>query len=1024
LIQSLVDTVGPFLDVENITFLRLDDEEEYLICEIQWRKDGTDTGLGEKVPFHVFKRVFGKPFYSFSVEDIPAFAKPILSPIMKKYGTKSSLIVPFGDINNPRGYLNVNTYSYSKKFTDDEIQILIDAVKVISLKSSQLEAIDKLQQNEKILKGLSENQKMLLDNIQTQVWFLSDDHTYGQVNKAHAEFNGLKKEELAFKDMYDVFPKDVVDVCKEGNRKVFTEKKPLETEERVLQVSGQQRLIKIFKNPKFDENGNVEYVVCSAEDITDQKKAEDNLKIRLNFEHLISEISSTFVNINPDDKDDVIDNALSLIGNFTGIDRAYMFMFENDGQIMNNTHEWCAEGIIPEIDNLKNVSINEGMPWFADKIRKGDVFQLTNLDDLPAEANLEYQHFKSQGIKSLIIVPLVSDGDVKGFIGFDSVRNQRGWSDDDQRILKLIGEIISGALKRIKSEELLQKSERKYRSIIDNMQDVYYRSDLQGNLELISPSALKLFGYGSMDAIIGMNISKDFYAEPEQRDVFLNTLKKNGGSITNYEVTLKKKDGSLLTVITSSAFHYDDHGDIAGVEGIFSDITERKKIEDALVSSENNFRTFFETVDDLIFIGNQLGEIIYTNSAVSRKLGYTKEELKTKHVLDVHPSEKRSEVEQIFADMSAGKRSICTLPLQAKDGMYLPVETRVWFGKWDGLDCIFRVSKDLTEQHAALEKFHKLFDNNPALMALSSLPGREFVEVNESFIKRLGYSREEIVGKTAQELDLFIEEDKQIEVSHQLEKNGFIKDIELKVRCKDGHIIESMFSGEIIDTQKEKSFLTVMTDITDRKRAEEEAKRQMDKISLLNTIISEGIEAKNLSKYLEVMLDVVLDKLGFDGGGVYLVNREGTEASVVCSKNINNEFLNMIRTVNIAENPMYMKLFREGEIIFVDDYSVISPKKAEISGFNSTISIPVELDGDVIGALNLARTKSNDFEEFDMNLARSVADQIGSVIRRLQFEEELKEKIDELERWKKVTVGRELRMRELKEKIRTLESEK
>lgn len=1024
MIQSLVDIVGPFLDAENATFMRLDEEKKNLICEIQWRKDGTDTGLGEKVPFHVFKRVFGKPFYSFSVDDVPAFAKPIISPIMKKYGTKSSLIVPFGDSTDPEGYLNANTYTYSKKFTDDEIQILTDAVKVISLKSSQIEAIDKVQKNEKILKGLSESQKMLLDNIQTQVWFLSDDHTYGQVNKAHAEFNGLKKEDLAFKDMYDVFPKDVVDVCKEGNGKVFTEKKPIETEEWVPHVSGQQRLIKIYKNPKFDGNGNVEYVVCSAEDITDQKKAEDELKIRLKFEHLISEISSTFVNINPNDKDKVINNALSLIGQFSGVDRAYMFLFANNGQIMNNTHEWCAEGINPEITRLKNISIDDRMPWFASKIRKGDVFQIVNVDDLPAEANLEQQHFRSQGIKSLIVVPMVSSNDVMGFIGFDAVRNQREWSDDDQSILKLAGEIISRALERTASEELLKRSEIKYRSIIENMQDVYYRANIEGNLDMISPSALNVFGYDSLDEIIGLNISNNFYAQAGEREKFLNELKKNNGKITNYEVELRRKDGSIVPVITSSSFYYDDSGTIAGVEGIFSDITERKKIESALSTSESNFRTFFETIDDLIFIGNQKGEIFFTNGAVKRKLGYSADELNKMHVLDVHPAEKRQEAEQIFADMFAGRRSSCPLPLQKKDGTYLPVETRVWFGKWDGKESIFGISKDLSEEHAALEKFHKLFDGNPALMALSSIPGREFVEVNSAFLEKLGYSRGEILGKTASELDIFVQKEKQIEIADKLKKYGFIKDIELKVKCKDGTILDGVFSGEIIDTQMGKNFLTVMVDITDRKKVEGEVTEQMAKTTLLNKIISEGIATQDISKYFENILSMVIDKLNFDAGGIYLVDKSGKTASLFCSKDIPTEFLKMIQTVDINENPTYVKLFKHNEPVVIENYRENYPEKSKISGCNSIVSMPIDVDGKVAGALNISRKERAVFDDSDLELIRSVTNQIAIVMKRLKFEEELKEKLDELERWKKVTVGRELRMRELKEKIRTLESEK
>jgi len=1021
MIQSLVDIVGPFLDAENATFMRLDEEKKNLICEIQWRKDGTDTGLGEKVPFHVFKRVFGKPFYSFSIDDVPAFAKPIIGPILKKYGTKSSLIVPFGNINNPWGYLNVNTYSYSKKFTDDEIQILIDAVKVISLKSDQVKAIEKIQQNEKLLRDYSESQRILLDNIQTQVWFLTDEHTYGQVNKAHAEFNGVKKEDLTFKNMYDVYPKDVVEVCKEGNSKVFREKTAIISEEWVPHVSGEQRLIRIFKNPKFDEQGNVEYVVCSAEDITDQKKAEGALKNRLEFEHLVSKISSKFVNLKSDNKDEIIDSTLASIGQFTDADRAYVFMFDDTSSYMTNTNEWCASGILPEIDNLKNISIDEAMPYFSKKIRNGEVFQIEHIDDLPAEANLEYQHFKSQGIQSVIVVPMISSGKVMGFIGFDSVQNKREWNVDDHSVLRLVGEIISRSIERITSEELLQRSEKKYRSIIDNMQDVYYRANIEGDLDMISPSALKVFGYDSLDEIIGLNISNNFYAQPGEREKFLNELKKNNGKITNYEVELRRKDGSTVTVITSSSFYYDDSGTIAGVEGIFSDISERKKIEAALATSESNFRTFFETIDDLIFIGNQKGEIFFTNGAVKRKLGYSANELNKMHVLDVHPAEKRQEAEQIFADMFAGRRSSCPLPLQKKDGTYLPVETRVWFGKWDGRESIFGISKDLSEEHAALEKFHKLFDGNPALMALSSIPGREFVEVNSAFLEKLGYSRDEILGKTASELDIFVQKEKQIEIADKLKKYGFIKDIELKVKCKDGTILDGVFSGEIIDTQMGKNFLTVMVDITDRKKAEGEVTEQMAKTTLLNKIISEGIATQGLSKYFENILGMVIDKLNFDAGGIYLVDKSGKTASIVCSKDIPTEFLKMIQTVDINENPTYVRLFKHNEPVVIENYRENYPEKSKISGCNSIVSMPIDVDGRVAGALNVSRKERAVFDDSDLDLIRSVTNQIAIVMKRLRFEGELKEKIDELERWKKVTVGRELRMRELKEKIRTLE---
>ena len=110
---------------------------------------------------------------------------------------------------------------------------------------------------------------------------------------------------------------------------------------------------------------------------------------------------------------------------------------------------------------------------------------------------------------------------------------------------------------------------------------------------------------------------------------------------------------------------------------------------------DDNFRTFFDNVGDIIIVGSPDGKIFYTNPAASLKLGYSTAELKNMHVLDVHPTDKREEAEEIFAAMFKGERETCPLPLQRKDGALVPVETRAWFGKWSGADCIFGLSREV-----------------------------------------------------------------------------------------------------------------------------------------------------------------------------------------------------------------------------------------------------------------------------------------------------------------------------------------
>lgn len=123
-----------------------------------------------------------------------------------------------------------------------------------------------------------ENKKVLLDNIQTQVWYLVSEERYGAVNKAHADFIGLPAEEIAFHNMDDFLPESAAQICRQSNRMVYKTGKIVHTEEWVPDSSGTDRLLSIVKSPRTNSNGQVEFVVCSAEDITQSRKAENALK--------------------------------------------------------------------------------------------------------------------------------------------------------------------------------------------------------------------------------------------------------------------------------------------------------------------------------------------------------------------------------------------------------------------------------------------------------------------------------------------------------------------------------------------------------------------------------------------------------------------------------------------------------------------------------------------------------------------------------------------------------------------------
>ncbi len=240
-----------------------------------------------------------------------------------------------------------------------------------------------------------------------------------------------------------------------------------------------------------------------------------------------------------------------------------------------------------------------------------------------------------------------------------------------------------------------------------------------------------------------------------------------------------------------------------------------------LTESENNFRTFFESMTDIMLVATLEGEIIFTNQAARDKLGYSDAELASMHVLEWHPENRRPEAEVIFQAIINGERATCDIPIITRNGFLIPVETRAWRGKWSGQKCIFAICKDRSAEEEARQRFERLFRCNPSPMALSSLSDRRFLDVNNAFLETTGYNYDEIIGKTSFELGL-LEPAKQLEVAtERLQSEGALANFELRVRRKDGSLRHGLFSGEIVRIQDRQYFLTVMLDITVRKQMEQ-----------------------------------------------------------------------------------------------------------------------------------------------------------------------------------------------------------
>jgi PAS domain S-box-containing protein len=124
----------------------------------------------------------------------------------------------------------------------------------------------------------AEEQELLLDNIEAQVWYLTDVETYGIVNKAMADFWGMQKENLEGKKLRDILSKEEARACITFNKEIFRGKKQIRTEQWLKNGKEEPHAFYVVRTPKLDNNGNIEYVVCTAHDITERKRMEKEKK--------------------------------------------------------------------------------------------------------------------------------------------------------------------------------------------------------------------------------------------------------------------------------------------------------------------------------------------------------------------------------------------------------------------------------------------------------------------------------------------------------------------------------------------------------------------------------------------------------------------------------------------------------------------------------------------------------------------------------------------------------------------------
>jgi PAS domain S-box-containing protein len=789
-------------------------------------------------------------------------------------------------------------------------------------------------------------------------------------NRACEETTGWTAEEVKGRPVWDVFVgEDEVDAVRAVFQDLRAGQFPRDHENHWVTKTGERRLISWSNTALLDSHGAVEYVVATGIDVTEQRRAERQLqerhdrleqqverrtaqlRHRLAFENLISKISADFINRAPGETDEGINQALEAVGSFMNVDRSYVFLFSDDRETMHNTHEWCAEGIAPQIDHMKHVPVDD-LRWSNDILLSGQVLHIPSVADLPPEAHDERVAFQAQGNQSMVAVPMVSQGRTIGLVGFDAVRRARSWSDESIKLLRMLATNLVSALERWRADRALRESERMLSTLISNLPGMAYRcrNDARCTMTFVSEGSLELTGYRPHQLIENREVAYAKLIHPDDREAVRKAVQAALHEQRHFEITYR-----IVTPEGERWVWERGQGVYTGaerptmVEGFITDITERvtarQHLEQRVAERTRELATLLEISHDVAstlelehllgLILDHLGEVVAYDAAST----------------------------MILRDD--------TLSIAAYRG---PIPRDEALG--------LRFSLDEAEANRAVIERREpiivddLHGDAPLARAIRETAGEQ-LGTTYSYIRAwMGVPlvvKERVVGM--------------LSLDHREPGYYTAEQAELAMAFAN-QVAVAIDNARLYEAEQER------LKESERRRCVAEGLR--DILSILNS-------NRALEEVLDAIVDQALQLLGADGGAVYRLSQAKEEVNIVTAAGMPRTFTD-IGAFPLAPTAVHRAVLQHRPFA-VPDFSQMEPPEAldELPSsvhhlstivrnhFRASLTVPLIVEGELYGAVTLYYAEPHAFSDEETELVLSFADQAALAVANARLRDEVEE---------------------------------
>ena len=531
----------------------------------------------------------------------------------------------------------------------------------------------------------------IIEAAQDMVFIHNPEGKITYVNKASASESGYSEEELLSMNVIQNIPPEYYALMQElqikrmkGNRDVFT------YEMEYLKKNGERIPARVSSSPIYKDD-KLKGVIHIVRNISDLKKAETILNLQTELASKLCQTNTMSLAL-----EDVLNTALQ-IGE---VDCGGIYII--DGKTSEFNLE-CIRGISSKtLDYFKKVSDKS-------KFVKGPLFVKGNESTNGISIEMLDMLRNKEKLKFFAIIPFSHMGKPMGSLNIGS-HEKDDISELSKKILVTLSQEMGGTIARIRSEEAMKESENKYRQIVESANSIIFKFDRDGVILSMNEYGLSFFGFAK-DEVIGKNVYETITPEFESTGRDLRTLASDiHQNEKQYKVHINentKKNGERVWVYWANRPIRDKDGNLTAILAVGNDITEQRKLQEEIKSSEFKFKTLFEKAYEPIFILDQDLFIRDTNTASVGLFQFPKEKMIGINLYELIAPDETKKLQHLLARGLESSSLFMETNFIKKTGQVFPAEINLTILDIMGEKSIICTFRDITEQKRKEDELKK-----------------------------------------------------------------------------------------------------------------------------------------------------------------------------------------------------------------------------------------------------------------------------------------------------------------------------